>query len=974
MGRPSADAAVRARHVHSQRSRTLVVNRNTLQQGGARRALGALLAVTVALPLGAQGARTTKPAPPPKARAVAAPAPSAPEKVTEVEGITEYRLGNGLRVLLFPDASKPTVTVNITYLVGSRHEGYGETGMAHLLEHMVFKGTPRHPNIPQELTDHGARPNGTTWDDRTNYFETVPATPANVEWALDLEADRMVHSHIAKKDLETEFTVVRNEFESGENSPFNVLLERTASTAYLWHNYGKSTIGARSDIEGVPIERLQAFYHRYYQPDNAVLAVAGKFEPAAMLAQVNRLFGVIPKPVRALDKGNMLFPTYTREPVQDGERTVTLRRTGDVQVAMQAFHVVAGPHPDFAAVEVLGRVLGEAPAGRLYQALVSTKLAASVGSFALATAEPSLLLAFATVRGDGSLDSAVTAINQVVARITGDQPVTAAEVERVKATALKNIDLELNNAERVGLTLSEFIAAGDWRLLFLTRDRLKAVSAADVNRVAKAYLKPSNRTLGLFVPDRAPDRAEVPEAGDVAAMVKDYKGQQKLAEAEAFDPSPANIDKRTVRETWPGGIKAALLAKQTRGNSVVANLTLRYGTPATLTNLATTSQLTASMLSRGTTTKTRQQLKEAFDQLKVQWSVTGGGNQVQARLETTRPNLTAAIALLGEVLRQPAFDAKEFEELVRSSVTQIEAGRSEPQTQAVVAVQRRLNPVPRGAPTYTPTIDEQIADLKAATLDGLKAFHARFYGAQAATLAVVGDFDPAEVKAAVTKAIGGWAAPQAFARVPTPYVGLRDTAITLETPDKANAFFVAATNVPLRDDDPDYPAMLLATHIMGGGFLNSRFATRIRQKEGLSYGVGSQMVVRQLDRSGVWITFAIYNPTNVVRLEQAFKDELAKARADGFTADEVEKARQAILQQQLQSRANDGELVSALGTQAYLGRTAAFDAELEAKLKAVSVADVSNAFRKLIAPENLAIVRAGDFKGKGVDPDRPVSP
>src|SRR5882757_4513455 len=177
-----------------------------------------------------------------------------PEKMTTVEGITEYRLANGLRVLLFPDPSKQTITVNITYMVGSKNENYGETGMAHLLEHLVFKGTPKHPNIPQELTAHGASPNGTTWVDRTNYFETFNATDENLKWALDLESDRMINSFIAKKDLDSEMTVVRNEFESGENNPSGVLEERVTSTAYLWHNYGKSTIGSRADLENVPID------------------------------------------------------------------------------------------------------------------------------------------------------------------------------------------------------------------------------------------------------------------------------------------------------------------------------------------------------------------------------------------------------------------------------------------------------------------------------------------------------------------------------------------------------------------------------------------------------------------------------------------------------------------------------------------------------------------------------------------------
>ncbi len=209
-----------------------------------------------------------------------------PEGVTRgasVEGITEYQLDNGLRVLLFPDQSKQQITVNITYIVGSRHEAYGETGMAHLLEHLVFKGTPDHPDIPAELTEHGAFPNGTTWFDRTNYYETFPATEDNLIWALDLEADRMVNSFISGEDLESEMTVVRNEFESGENSPVGVLGKRLSSVAFAWHNYGNSTIGARADIENVPIERLQGFYRKYYQPDNAILVVAGRIDEARTL-------------------------------------------------------------------------------------------------------------------------------------------------------------------------------------------------------------------------------------------------------------------------------------------------------------------------------------------------------------------------------------------------------------------------------------------------------------------------------------------------------------------------------------------------------------------------------------------------------------------------------------------------------------------------------------------------------------------
>ncbi|HZT78715.1 MAG TPA: pitrilysin family protein, partial [Gemmataceae bacterium] len=294
------------------------------------------------------------------------------EKVVTIEGITEYRLANGLRVLLYPDQSTPNVTVNLTVFVGSRHEGYGETGMAHLLEHMLFKGTPTHPDVPKALRDHARSFNGTTWVDRTNYFETMAGTDANLEFGIRLEADRLVNSFVRREDLASEMTVVRNEFEIGENTPEHILSQRMLAVAYEWHNYGKSTIGNRSDIERVPIDRLKAFYKKYYQPDNAMLVVAGKFDEKKALDYVTKYFGPIPKPTRKLDS------TYTEEPPQDGERTVVLRRVGKVGVVGAVYHVPAAAHEDFPAVEVLEEILLTPPSGRLYKALVESKKASTV--------------------------------------------------------------------------------------------------------------------------------------------------------------------------------------------------------------------------------------------------------------------------------------------------------------------------------------------------------------------------------------------------------------------------------------------------------------------------------------------------------------------------------------------------------------------------------------------------------------------
>ncbi|HEX8687766.1 MAG TPA: insulinase family protein, partial [Pyrinomonadaceae bacterium] len=613
----------------------------------------------------------------------AAAPPAGVERVTSVEGITEYRLKNGLRVLLFPDQTKQTITVNITYLVGSASENYGETGMAHLLEHLVFKGTPRHPNIPQELTSHGARPNGTTWTDRTNYFETFAATDENLNWALDLEADRMVNSHIAKKDLDSEMTVVRNEFELGENSPFNVLLERAMSASYVWHNYGKTTIGARSDIENVPIDRLQAFYRNYYQPDNSVLLVAGKFDEAKALALVDKYFSPIPRPARTIQK------VYTQEPTQDGERMVTLRRVGDTQFVQALYHVPSGAHPDFAAIDIVAQVLGDTPAGRLHKALVETKKASSAFGFNFQWRDPTLAVFGAEVRQGDSLDAARDALVQTIEGIAANPP-TKEEVERARAQLLKEIELTMNNSDRVGLTLSEFIGAGDWRLFFLHRDRLRKVTPEEVSRAAAAYFKPSNRTLGLFIPTPKPDRAEIPPTPDLSAALKDYRGDATVAAGEAFDPSPANVEARTTREE-AGGLKLALLPKKTRGGKVVAQMVLRYGDEQSLMNRSTAAQLAGAMLMRGTTKHTRQQIQDELDRLKARAFVFGGPTQASVSIETTRENLPAVMRLVAEILREPAFPASEFELLRQENLAGIEQQKSEPTQIAFTAFSRVMN-------------------------------------------------------------------------------------------------------------------------------------------------------------------------------------------------------------------------------------------------------------------------------------------
>lgn len=890
----------------------------------------------------------------PAATSSAAAMPSGVERVTSVEGITEYRLPNGLRVLLFPDPSKPTITVNITYLVGSRNENYGETGMAHLLEHLLFMGSKNHPAILKEFADHGTRRNGTTWLDRTNYYETFVATEENLRWAIEMEADRMINSFIAKKDLDSQMSVVRNEFEAGENDPQGVMLERAISTAFLWHNYGNSTIGARSDIENVPIERLQAFYRNYYQPDNAVLLVAGQFDEAKTLDLINRNFSPIPRPARELLK------SYTSEPTQDGERAVTLRRVGDVQAVEAVYHVPSGSHPDFAAVDVLTEILGARPAGRLHKALVETKKASSVGGFNFQLREPGVVIFAAEVRQDAPLDAARDALLQTVESFNATPPAKE-EVERARTALLKNIEQTFNSSQDIGLAMSEWLGMGDWRLFFLHRDRLRKVTPEDVSRAARQYLKSSNRTLAMFIPTAKPDRAEIPPVPDLVAMLKDYKGDAAISTGEAFDPSPSNIETRTIRNVAPTGLKLALLPKKTRGSTVFAAMTLRFGDEKSLTNRAAAAQFVGQMLMRGTQKHTRQQIKDEFDRLKASVSVTGGPSLAVVTIETVRENLPSVLRLITEVLREPAFPESEFEQLKQEALAAIEQQRSDPQAMATVAFNRHLNPYQKGDPRYVMMPDEQIEMVKATTLEEVKKFYADFYGASNGELALVGDFDEKEVAKLAHDLLGNWKSPRPFERLSNPYRDIASVNKSLDAPDKANAFFTSGMNINVRDDDPDYPALVLGNYILGNSD-NSRLRMRIRVKEGLSYGVGSRILVSSLDKSGTFTSFAIYAPQNAARVEAAYKEEIARALQDGFTSEEVEAAKTGYLQGQQVNRAQDAVLARTLAARLYTNRTLAWDADFEKRIAALTPAEITAAMRRHIDPSKITIIKAGDFQ------------
>jgi zinc protease len=885
--------------------------------------------------------------------AQAQPLPPGVRTVTEVEGIAEYRLANGLSLLLVPDDSKPTTTVNLTYHVGSRHENYGETGMAHLLEHLIFKGTPTHRNVWAEFEKRGLSANGSTSFDRTNYTASFSANEANLDWYVGWLADSMVNSFIARKDLDTEMTVVRNEMEMGENSPQRILYQRTLALMYDWHNYGKDVIGARSDVENVDIGRLQAFYRQYYQPDNATLIVSGAFDSARVLRRVAATFGKLPRPKRALPA------QYTLDPAQDGERSVTLRRTGGAPLIFAGYHMPPAGHPDSAAGDLLALILGDTPSGRLHKRLTEKQLAAGTFGESFGLAEPSALLLGAQLPPGAAPEAARTAMLAAIESFSAE-PVSEAELERARTKWLKNWEQTFNNPEAIGLVLSESVAQGDWRMFFLARDRVRDAQLADVQRVATQRLLADNRTVATYVPTDKPLRAPAPQRMDMAQAMKELKPAAAASKVEAFAATPANIDARTQRFEV-GGLRAAVVPKGTRGQAVRAVLTLRFGDAGSLAGLGEVPDFTAALLDKGTATLTREQVQDRLDQLKTEMAFRSSPGRVDVSISSRREHLAAAIALAGDLLRKPAFPADAFDEVRRQALTGIESQRKEPDALAENALSRIGNPYPRGDVRHARTFEEMVQDVNAVTLEKIRDFHARFYGAARGEFAAAGDLDVAQVKAALQQAFGDWRSGAPYTRVPQPLIAAAPQRLVVTTPDKQNATLMAKLPLPLSDRDADYPALSMANYLLGLGG-NSRLWKRIREKEGLSYDVRSSVSWNPREAHSVWSASAIFAPQNGAKVEQAFREELARALREGFTAQELAEGQRGLLNFRRLSRAQDGGIAATLANNLDLERSYAYSATIDEALAKLTLAQVNAALRKYLKPDELAIVMAGDFK------------
>lgn len=870
--------------------------------------------------------------------------------VRTFQGIDEFILDNGLVVLLFQDDSQANVTVNLTYLVGSRHEGRGEAGMAHLLEHMLFRGTTNCRDVKGVLQDHGAHFNASTWFDRTNYYESLTPTVENLDFALGLEADRMINSLILQSDLESEMTVVRNEFEMGENNPVHVLHDQLMSAAYRWHNYGKTTIGNRSDIERVPALTLKKFYEHYYQPDNAVLLIAGQFNKDEALKLVRKHFAKIPRPARKL------LDTYTEEPAQDGPREVILERVGDIASVAVGYHIPSMRHEDHAAIRLFLDVMGDEPGGLLYEKLVKSGKSSELSAFAYSLYDPGLAMVFVRPtevdRAFGLRDELCNLLEK-----EGQSAVDEKKLERAKTRFLKSFKLALNNSKDFGLRLSEAIACGDWRLSFWYKESIAAVSLADLKRVAEQYFLKSNRTSGIFIPDENPRRASIPVAEEAHALVAKLRDDGIVKAGEHFDPEPAFIEERIKRFSKSTEKRAAFLLKKTRGQSVRAQFIVRFAHEALLSPALDEIEMLAPLMMRGSKNHDYQALRDKLDGLMSTLEMSSHGGTLSARIKTEGDYLLESINLLGEILAKPALSEDEFKLLRQREIDDLEEILSDPQRVAFNELDRLKNPWPQTSIHYVPSFTERLTAFKNLSVNSVRQAYETLFSSLHVDWAIVGDVSDDhlyEKSAGIFSKEG-----PAYERIKRPFLKNIPEKRFFDTKDKEMALIAWGFNFPLRDDHRDFPALKIANYMFGEN-MNSRLMKRIREKEGISYGASSFIESNSFEENSSFTLYAMAAPDRVTAAEKAIHEEWLRFVEDGVSDHELLLAKESMWLSFQNLLANDNVLVSMLAADLEKGRNLLWRQELFDNIKALSRDDVHRSIGSWWGKAEWSKVCAGD--------------
>lgn len=877
-------------------------------------------------------------------------------KTKTLGGIEEYRLNsNDLTVLLLEDHSAPVLTFMVTYNVGSRNEVTGTTGATHLLEHLMFKGTDKYnrndnTGLDALLQNRGAILNATTWLDRTNYYENLPSE--HLELAVDIEADRMRNLWLREEDRKPEMTVVRNEFERGENSPFGALNKEIWAAAFQAHPYHHSTIGWRSDIENVPIEKLRAFYDTYYWPNNATVTVIGDFDKANALKLIKKYYGEIPR------SPNPIPQVYTAEPEQQGARRVTVQRAGQLGVVGVGFKAPEGSHEDFLALSVLDKILTDGKTSRFYKQMIDPGKVTSVFNFYFPFKDPSLFVSYAFLAPGAGHEEVETMIWEQIEDIKANG-VTEEEVKRAITQITAETAYARDGSFSMASQINEAIAMGDWTFYIRYPEEVKTVTPEQVQAAVQKYFREDKSTTGYFIP-KVPgaSRTETTTSMNRAPDTKLYyrnPGEEipqlpLTATPHSFTNTDIakNINKKTVSGIEVYSMKTGVKDVVRITGSIAAG---DWYSPESNAMIA---DLTGNMLDQGTTDKDKFQIAEELENLGATINFSVGSQTMNFNVQCLRKDLPKVISLLAEQLRYPAFDEAELEKLKIQREGAFQRNLESTNFMAGSTLSQIIyNP---DHPNYQLTVEEMIGDLRKVTSEDLKAFHSRYYGPVSMKLVAVGDLDPKTLEGEIDKAFKGWTGGMAH-RMPAKAQPTSAQTRKVQMEDKTSISVSMGIPLGIDNNHPDYLPLYIGTYVLGGNF-SARLMSTVRDKEGLTYGIGSNLSGTSLS-DGHWNLTATFAPALLEQGLNSTMRELKDWVENGISQEELDAKKSTISGAAKVQLATTGGMAGYIHNIALRGKDVSYADQYFADIEALTLEEVNNAIKKYIDLNRMVTVEAG---------------
>ena len=871
------------------------------------------------------------------------------EYVKEAGGIKEFTMtSNDLTVLIKEDKTAPVVTFMVTYRVGSVNEATGHTGATHLLEHLMFKGSKNYRNGKADviLDSIGARTNATTWTDRTNYFGTLPSK--YLETIIKIEADRMRGAIIVEEDRQSEMTVVRNEFERGENNPQRVLDQHIWSMAFQAHPYHHSTIGWKSDIENMPIEKLKEFYDIYYWPNNATVSIVGDVDTKEGLALVKKYFGKIRRSKHEI-------PTvYTTEPEQEGQRRVMLNRAGQQGVVGVAFKSPSVTDEDMAPMIVLGQILGSGKNSRFYKQITDKGLVTSISASPSKFKYEGLFEIYASLTPGTKHEKVEELILEGLEEVKNNG-VKEKELEKAKTKLVTSRLFSQDGSYAIASGLNEAIAGGDWTLYTNYGEKIKKVTLEDVKRVANKYLLKQKSTVGYFIPEGSAGGGALKGA----SAHRHHNGPYYFKNEESSKETSGFFQKGVEFSEPAEGV---FLYTLKRGKGVVTLNGSMLGGYNYAEQKQQVPSLVVSMLDQGTANKTKFQISDELESVGARLGFGSGPSRVSFSAKFLSKDTDKVLGLMAEQLLSPSFNEDEFKKVKKRREASLKRAKDN-------TFRNAFNDFLLGVygeeHQNTPTDPEKaIKELDEIVVEDLKAFHKKNYGRGSMVIVAVGDVSHERLSKKINKEFGKWKksplveAPESRTGTPTKKINY------ISMKDKTSSDLLYGIALDINEDSPEFLPLSVATRVLGGSF-TARLMRKVRVEDGLTYGVYSSITGTTNKSPGAWIAYGTYSPDLLKKGEASMEGVITKWIDSGITKEELSNMKSTIVgSTQVGYDTTAGISTAILSSVVNRGGVKYLD-EYSDKIESITLEEVNRAIKKHIKINLLYKVAAGSIDQNG---------